>query len=113
MSDLKKDQDIDLETGVETTGHEWDGIKELNNPLPRWWLWTFYLCIDACDDVMDKISKPRGLIDYLALADEPEERAGKPPKPIWKHVLRILLYGSLVADWLWFGVCYSSALILT
>ena len=28
------------ETGVETTGHDWDGIKELNNPLPRWWLWT-------------------------------------------------------------------------
>ena len=27
------------------TGHEWDGIKELNNPLPRWWLWTFYACI--------------------------------------------------------------------
>lgn len=39
------DKDIDTETGVETTGHEWDGIKELNNPLPRWWLWTFYLCI--------------------------------------------------------------------
>ena len=35
----------DLETGVETTGHEWDGIRELNNPLPRWWLWTFYLTI--------------------------------------------------------------------
>jgi cytochrome c oxidase cbb3-type subunit 3 len=32
-------------TGVETTGHEWDGIKELNNPLPRWWLWTFYATI--------------------------------------------------------------------
>lgn len=30
---------------VETTGHEWDGIEELNNPLPRWWLWTFYICI--------------------------------------------------------------------
>jgi cytochrome c oxidase cbb3-type subunit 3 len=29
-------------TGTETTGHEWDGIKELNTPLPRWWLWTFY-----------------------------------------------------------------------
>lgn len=27
---------------VGTTGHEWDGIEELNNPLPRWWLWTFY-----------------------------------------------------------------------
>jgi len=29
-------------TGRETTGHEWDGIKELNNPLPRWWLYVFY-----------------------------------------------------------------------
>ena len=29
----------------ETTGHEWDGIEELNTPLPRWWLWTFYACI--------------------------------------------------------------------
>ncbi len=38
-------KDIDEVTGVETTGHEWDGIKELNNPLPRWWLWTMYLCI--------------------------------------------------------------------
>lgn len=35
-------QDIDDVTGTDTTGHEWDGIKELNNPLPRWWLWTFY-----------------------------------------------------------------------
>ncbi len=37
--------EIDDVTGVETTGHEWDGIKELNNPLPRWWLWTFYVCV--------------------------------------------------------------------
>jgi cytochrome c oxidase cbb3-type subunit 3 len=29
----------------DTTGHEWDGIQEYNNPLPRWWLWTFYACI--------------------------------------------------------------------
>jgi cytochrome c oxidase cbb3-type subunit 3 len=29
----------------ETTGHEWDGIREYNNPLPRWWLWTFYATI--------------------------------------------------------------------
>ncbi|WP_226016734.1 cytochrome-c oxidase, cbb3-type subunit III [Novosphingobium sp. FKTRR1] len=36
---------IDEATGVETVGHEWDGIEELNNPLPRWWLWTFYACI--------------------------------------------------------------------
>ena len=37
--------DFDHVTGVETTGHSWDGIRELNNPLPRWWLWTFYGCI--------------------------------------------------------------------
>ncbi|MEO1091904.1 MAG: cytochrome-c oxidase, cbb3-type subunit III [Pseudomonadota bacterium] len=32
-------------TGVETTGHEWDGIKELNTPLPSWWVYTFFACI--------------------------------------------------------------------
>lgn len=32
-------------SGTSTTGHEWDGIKELNTPLPRWWLWTFYVTI--------------------------------------------------------------------
>lgn len=30
---------------VETTGHQWDGIEELNNPLPRWWVWVFYATI--------------------------------------------------------------------
>ncbi|MCB2053308.1 MAG: cytochrome-c oxidase, cbb3-type subunit III [Geminicoccaceae bacterium] len=32
-------------TGVETTGHEWDGIKELDNPMPKWWLYVFYASI--------------------------------------------------------------------
>ena len=36
---------VDSVTGQTTTGHEWDGIRELNTPLPRWWLWTFYACI--------------------------------------------------------------------
>lgn len=43
--DGQNGREIDDVSGVETTGHEWDGIKELNNPLPRWWLWTFYGCI--------------------------------------------------------------------
>ena len=43
MSDPNKD--IDSHSGVETTGHSWDGIKELNNPLPRWWLITWYVTI--------------------------------------------------------------------
>ena len=42
MAEKKK---IDEATGVETTGHNWDGVEELNNPLPRWWLWTFYATI--------------------------------------------------------------------
>jgi cytochrome c oxidase cbb3-type subunit III len=37
--------DIDSVSGTATTGHEWDGIKELNTPLPRWWIITFYLTI--------------------------------------------------------------------
>ena len=41
MSEPERDQ----HTGVETTGHEWDGIKELDNPLPRWWLWVWYASI--------------------------------------------------------------------
>jgi cytochrome c oxidase accessory protein FixG len=72
---------------------------------------TCALCIDACDDVMAKIGRPRGLIDYLALDDEPptapqesaavagyaEAPAGdvagaslRPwqPKPLWQHIFR-------------------------
>ena len=43
MADNKKE--IDRASGTETTGHEWDGIRELNTPLPRWWLWVFYATI--------------------------------------------------------------------
>ena len=37
--------EVDEVTGTDTTGHEWDGIMELNTPLPKWWLYTFYACI--------------------------------------------------------------------
>lgn len=36
---------VDPISGVQTTGHNWDGLTELNNPLPRWWLWILYACI--------------------------------------------------------------------
>ena len=42
---MSNPREIDQVTGIETTGHEWDGIKELNKPLPRWWLLTFYATI--------------------------------------------------------------------
>ncbi len=37
--------DIDDVSGTATTGHQWDGIRELNTPLPRWWVITFYVTI--------------------------------------------------------------------
>ncbi len=39
------DKRVDQPTGTEFVGHEWDGIEELNTPLPRWWLWTFYATV--------------------------------------------------------------------
>lgn len=42
MADEKHKDEV---SGVDTTGHEWDGIRELDNPLPRWWLWIFYATV--------------------------------------------------------------------
>ena len=44
MADTLKPH-VDAVTGIETTGHSWDDIRELNNPLPRWWLWGLYATI--------------------------------------------------------------------
>jgi cytochrome c oxidase cbb3-type subunit III len=41
----EEQKEIDAVTGTATTGHEWDGLRELNTPLPRWWLWLFYATI--------------------------------------------------------------------
>ena len=72
---------------------------------------TCALCIDACDDVMAKIGKPRGLIDYMALSDEPAERAGGAPKSVWRHILRprTLLY---TAMWCLLGLGLVYALFI-
>lgn len=42
MSEHDETRETDAHSGTETTGHEWDGIKELDTPLPRWWLYIFY-----------------------------------------------------------------------
>src|SRR5665647_2663011 len=42
---MTEHNDFDHVSGKTTTVHEWDGIKELNTPLPRWWILTFYACI--------------------------------------------------------------------
>ena len=62
---------------------------------------TCGLCIDACNDTMDKIGRPRDLIGYLALTDETAERAGKPPKSVWTHVFRVR---TMIYTVLWAGV---------
>lgn len=60
---------------------------------------------------MDKVGKPRGLIDYLALTDEARERSGQPPKSVWKHVFRprTVLYTAL---WGGVGIALVVALFL-
>jgi cytochrome c oxidase accessory protein FixG len=62
---------------------------------------TCGLCIDACNDVMDRIGKPRDLIGYLALTDETRERAGEPARSVWSHVFRVR---TMLYTVLWAGV---------
>lgn len=45
MNSENNKPEIDDVTGVPFKDHEWDDIRELDNPMPRWWLWTFYVCI--------------------------------------------------------------------
>lgn len=72
---------------------------------------TCALCIDACDEIMDRVGKPRGLIDYMALKDETAERAGEEPKSVMRHILRprTLLYFTM---WSGIGVALLVALFM-
>ena len=72
---------------------------------------TCALCIDACNDVMDKVDKPRGLIGYVTLADGERERAGGQEVPVWRRIARprVLLYTAL---WTGIGVALLAALML-
>ena len=72
---------------------------------------TCALCIDACDDVMQRLGKPRGLIDYLALSDEEREKKGGKPRSVWAHIfrLRTMIYTTI---WLLIGVGLIYALFI-
>lgn len=81
MSDHKKEKDAI--SGVETTGHEWDGLKELNNPAPRWWIIVFIVCViwsigywvvyPAWPTLSGWTKGEFGWTEYKKLADEQSE----------------------------------------
>ncbi|MEM7471704.1 MAG: cytochrome c oxidase accessory protein CcoG [Pseudomonadota bacterium] len=72
---------------------------------------TCALCIDACDEVMEKIGRDRGLIDYLALSDTPREEAGEKPAAALRHILRprTILYTMI---WASIGLAMTYALFV-
>ncbi len=72
---------------------------------------TCALCIDACDDVMARTGKPRGLIDYCTYTDLKREEAGSKPRPAWQHIfrLRTMVY---TAIWGLVGVILIVALFM-
>lgn len=70
---------------------------------------TCALCIDACDDIMAKVGKPRGLIDYMALTDEANERAGKPKVSVWTHIFRLR---TIIYTILWAGIGVGLTVLL-
>ncbi|MEX0282251.1 MAG: cytochrome c oxidase accessory protein CcoG [Arenibacterium sp.] len=72
---------------------------------------TCALCIDACDDIMAKVGKPRGLVDYMALSDESRERSGQSPRSVWRHIFRprTILYTAL---WSFVGLGLIFALFI-
>lgn len=97
MSDKKE---IDQHSGVETTGHDWDGIKELNNPAPRWWLIVFILCCiwavgywviyPAWPTLSGHTKGTAGWTQYTKLSEEQAEiteRRGEFAKKIKAHSL--------------------------
>ena len=91
---------------VETTGHRWDGIEELNTPLPRWWLWTFYATIFwglvyvvAYPAVPFKESSSKGFLGWSTRANLAKELKHQTKK--YAHLDQILIttdLGKLLND---------------
>jgi cytochrome c oxidase cbb3-type subunit 3 len=100
MVDPNKPVDRDELSGVETTGHEWDGLKELNLPAPRWWLIVFVLtCVwavgywiiyPAWPTLSGHTQGTKGWTQYKKLAEEQSEisqRRGEFAEKIKSHSL--------------------------
>lgn len=103
---MAEHKDIDAVTGVDTTGHEWDGIKELNNPLPRWWLWTFYACVIwaflymIAYPAVPMISQAtQGVLGYDSRKEVAVEiaEAGE-AKKVWREKIAALDFDAIRAD---------------
>lgn len=103
MADKKH---IDEISGVETTGHEWDGIRELNNPMPRWWVYTFYATIvwaigytimyPAWPLLTDST---KGLLGYSSRAEVAAElTAAKSAQSVYLDKIASLPLDQIVAD---------------
>ncbi len=93
-------KEIDELSGTETTGHEWDGIKELNTPLPRWWVWTFYgtiiwaigytIAFPAWPLISDYT---HGLLGYSSRLELQKELAARDAQ--WKPILDKIAAGDI------------------
>ncbi|BBD40532.1 cytochrome-c oxidase, cbb3-type subunit III [Aminobacter sp. NyZ550] len=100
------DKHIDELSGVETTGHEWDGITELNNPMPRWWLWTFYatvvwaLAYTIAYPAWPMISSATtGVLGYSSRADVKNElAAAEQAKSAYVQAVKAKSVGEILAD---------------
>ncbi len=97
---------IDELSGVETTGHEWDGIRELNNPLPRWWLITFYLTIVwaigyaiAYPSIPMLTSATQGWLGFSSRAELAEDiRAAQSEQSVYLEKIATLPFAEIQAD---------------
>lgn len=99
-------KEIDEVTGTPTTGHEWDGIKELDTPMPRWWVWTFYACIvwsvgywivyPSWPTLSDHWKGTSGYTDRKSLADDLAERTTE--RAPWIEKFAALPVGEIAQD---------------